>query len=567
MPLPLLLLPLLLLAPPLSALTATAPAWPQSHLSARTGFDPGRLPVYTPGMSLDRSELDRVLSLGRSVKIYTPHPPGDQTDNVVNRPDATSAPDPIAYPADADHTWLYGSLMAGLTTVRQLRQLEHLCDIVTHSALHVLETLVAEQWLRWMSYRHFPSIAMYRAVNSPSHFTSDPRNASLVMLNGNSSASRAYLSWEKSQRWSRSSPPPLHFTVLPRPDSVKTMNHLLENPTNCVYVGNTWDTQDISVPLPYVLHVLPGNNRSLAEVGHIYTNGTDSAARPHLLSFMGSIYRAKSHAHDLESSRGTLLEAIADVQDRFANGSWKSLRHPKLRRFGEQHPAGLPAGLQTLFNAPSSNFNQSHPGLRRLAVKFFRGVNVEKDGKEVDNWDMVNGLNMLLVYGVYLSSVFCFQPPGDSVDRMGFYDSLLLGCVPVIYDYSVATYADQMFGGLLARTLHNLEDVAVVLNSDRLKAEPEYMFRVLLEMYVSGEAVKRQARLAEWAKLLVLRQDASVQDDVLTVTFGVLAEMKRRRDEGLVMQPQQHVFWFGKAAAMPAVDLTGVCEAGDVGSC
>ena len=31
------------------------------------------------------------------------------------------------------------------------------------------------------------------------------------------------------------------------------------------------------------------------------------------------------------------------------------------------------------------------------------------------------------------SSVFCLEPEGDSPDRKSVYDSLLLGCIPVVF--------------------------------------------------------------------------------------------------------------------------------------
>lgn len=33
-----------------------------------------------------------------------------------------------------------------------------------------------------------------------------------------------------------------------------------------------------------------------------------------------------------------------------------------------------------------------------------------------------------------LKSVFCFQPIGDLMTRKGLFDSILLGCIPVVFD-------------------------------------------------------------------------------------------------------------------------------------
>lgn len=53
------------------------------------------------------------------------------------------------------------------------------------------------------------------------------------------------------------------------------------------------------------------------------------------------------------------------------------------------------------------------------------------------------------------TSRYCLNPPGDSKSRRGFYDSILLGCVPVISDET----AYDLFGGLV-----KAKDVSVVLD-------------------------------------------------------------------------------------------------------
>lgn len=40
---------------------------------------------------------------------------------------------------------------------------------------------------------------------------------------------------------------------------------------------------------------------------------------------------------------------------------------------------------------------------------------------------------MEIVFEAYRSSVFCFQPPGDTVTRRGLFDALLMGCIPVVF--------------------------------------------------------------------------------------------------------------------------------------
>jgi len=39
-----------------------------------------------------------------------------------------------------------------------------------------------------------------------------------------------------------------------------------------------------------------------------------------------------------------------------------------------------------------------------------------------------------IAHRVYSSSVFCLQPPGDTPTRKGIFDSLLAGCIPIVFD-------------------------------------------------------------------------------------------------------------------------------------
>lgn len=57
-------------------------------------------------------------------------------------------------------------------------------------------------------------------------------------------------------------------------------------------------------------------------------------------------------------------------------------------------------------------------------------------------------------------STFCLQPPGDSPTRKGFFDSLLLGCIPVIF--REGTY-DRAWKGQV-----ELEELAVFIDEQEL---------------------------------------------------------------------------------------------------
>jgi len=68
----------------------------------------------------------------------------------------------------------------------------------------------------------------------------------------------------------------------------------------------------------------------------------------------------------------------------------------------------------------------------------------------------------LAALGLYSKAEFCLQPPGDSPSRQGIFDSMMVGCIPVLYFPSVETYTPTF--------IPNPHEVMVILDepiSDR----------------------------------------------------------------------------------------------------
>ena len=68
---------------------------------------------------------------------------------------------------------------------------------------------------------------------------------------------------------------------------------------------------------------------------------------------------------------------------------------------------------------------------------------------------------VLDIVELYLSSTFCLQPMGDSVSRKATIDSLLLGCIPVLFHARQAVQWPWHWGGWLKRAtvLLNFQEV------------------------------------------------------------------------------------------------------------
>jgi hypothetical protein len=93
------------------------------------------------------------------------------------------------------------------------------------------------------------------------------------------------------------------------------------------------------------------------------------------LSFVGSVHTGYSL---LLKYRSGVVEALADVQDRYAAKGVDGLANSELRSLLLRHgrdDGWLPAPLNRslLFAAPTAVFNRSHPGQPDLGVKLGRG--------------------------------------------------------------------------------------------------------------------------------------------------------------------------------------------------
>lgn len=93
-----------------------------------------------------------------------------------------------------------------------------------------------------------------------------------------------------------------------------------------------------------------------------------------------------------------------------------------------------------------------------------------------------------------LQSVFCLQPPGDSPTRKSLYDSLLSGCVPVLFPYSgqqpVWAFQDRL----------NFTEFTVTIPYKYMHSKNNSVYQYLAELSVQHvESLQREVqRVAHW---------------------------------------------------------------------
>lgn len=104
----------------------------------------------------------------------------------------------------------------------------------------------------------------------------------------------------------------------------------------------------------------------------------------------------------------------------------------------------------------------SYVGRYRSETELFENLNQFNTDKVKDNrWISINDQNLYEeIDQIYLDSHFSLQPHGDQKSRKGFYHSLLLGCVPVVFEDNYQIY-EKIFEGLV-----NLQDICIVLSFD-----------------------------------------------------------------------------------------------------
>ena len=75
----------------------------------------------------------------------------------------------------------------------------------------------------------------------------------------------------------------------------------------------------------------------------------------------------------------------------------------------------------------------------------------------------VNLANVSEQYSLLLGSTFCLQPPGDTLTRKGMYESILLGCIPVVFRSDAAFKSQLAFTSIV-----QYDDMWVYLDGDAL---------------------------------------------------------------------------------------------------
>ena len=111
------------------------------------------------------------------------------------------------------------------------------------------------------------------------------------------------------------------------------------------------------------------------------------------------------------------------------------------------------------------------------------------------------------VWALYAKSVFSWHPRGDSLTRRAFYDSWMMGCIPVISQTCAKSYRALFRGVAFAACGIAFEDVVVVLDDTSFNKGGAVLAKVA--SFPPEEVRRRQHALAALAPIMQWGYDAA----------------------------------------------------------
>ena len=183
---------------------------------------------------------------------------------------------------------------------------------------------------------------------------------------------------------------------------------------------------------------------------------------------VGSSTKHRSTPWSMPWNRSTLLTFVGGT----SRGHNRSINIARFRELSKTWDGHYPAGMKRLFSTP-----------------YLLGT----IASEKNFW----GFNDMYAkgYEAYAGAVFSFQPLGDSYTRRAFYDSWMLGAIPVISRKSAMQYKGLFLG--LAFDCYrefSIEKVVVVLPDKVMDGDPDGVMRRLLAIS-AREVAERQRKL------------------------------------------------------------------------
>jgi hypothetical protein len=258
------------------------------------------LPYFRPELPLSLNRLQKIHQAKLALKIYVGHDLGDAGfttkefrfkgthASICVYPNLTLArgtygvsknPNIIMLPKN----WSFGHLAPAMEAADLDRVVANLGGAVDRGAVQALQMLLQQGWLRQVREWHLTEVFAARVLlNDHGWLVRQPDNASLVMLNGNTSSAERFLRWEQQQDSAHIKP--RHFGVVPYGRSLSQgllSEYRLKDANRSLVRYGRQKPGDVTVP--FLTQVMPHGPRKLSDMSELYNK-----PRSWMLSFVGS---------------------------------------------------------------------------------------------------------------------------------------------------------------------------------------------------------------------------------------------------------------------------------------
>ena len=233
-----------------------------------------------------------------------------------------------------------------------LAEVGHLAD---HEAVQALRLLLQRGWLRQVVEWRLTEVIVARLLlNDHGWLVKEPESATLVMLNGNTSAAERFLRWEHQQ--DPSYVKARHFGVVPYGRSLSQgllSEYRLKDENRALVRYGRQKHGDITVP--FLTLLMPHGPLKLSDMKELYTK-----PRSWLLSFVGSTYRPGEPDMPLSYERYPIMKRLMELEVKYEREGVAAFSSEQLRRSVEslRNVSGL-RSKEALVIAPMSKFPTS----------------------------------------------------------------------------------------------------------------------------------------------------------------------------------------------------------------
>ncbi|KAK3248625.1 hypothetical protein CYMTET_41916 [Cymbomonas tetramitiformis] len=116
----------------------------------------------------------------------------------------------------------------------------------------------------------------------------------------------------------------------------------------------------------------------------------------------------------------------------------------------------------------------------------------------------------------YLGATFCLQPPGDTATRKGIFDSLMVGCIPVIFDEQQLEFQYELH-------IPSPEAISVLISKEHQDNIFEYLESIPTErVRALRDAISKMGHSLQYAK----EQPLNADPDALDVAISHLLDLE-----------------------------------------